>query len=322
LAQSAIRSQSPTARPLGVFTLGHYFTTGCPGGFLCYDFTVSCPNVAQTIPGAIAVKLPTVAPTGVVVFFSGAGGGEWWQRTSALVPPFFQSLLNRGLILIQVQWGNSGWLATILNGGTGQELLACRPATAIKWIHDVVYSPLGLYPPIGHCGFCLTGNSGGAAQIAYPLSSYGLDGMVNAMIPTSGPPLAAIAKGCLQYPGYGYDSSAQALIDISYGYNDAVFPGPCRRRDRIFYNTWVANSVETGGTDYYYPNTRVEVIVGGQDDPIIRNHASDYLNVLAHNQQPMLTWLLVPKMAHKIVESQDALLLNRRLTCAKTFSPV
>ena len=194
LVHSAIRSQSLTARPLGVFTLGHYNTTGCPGGFLCYDFTVSCPNVAQTIPGSIAVKLPTVAPTGVVVFFSGAGGGEWWQSTSALVPPFFQSLLNRGLILIQVQWGNSGWLATIPNGGTGQELLACRPATAIKWIHDVVYSPLRLNPPIGHCGFCLTGNSGGSAQIAYALSSYGLDGMVNAMIPTSGPPLAAIAS--------------------------------------------------------------------------------------------------------------------------------
>src|SRR2546430_345298 len=50
LVHNAIRSQSLTARPLGVFTLGQAFATGCPGGFTCWNFTDSCPNVAQTIP--------------------------------------------------------------------------------------------------------------------------------------------------------------------------------------------------------------------------------------------------------------------------------
>ena len=307
LVHSAVRSQSATTRPLGVFTLGRNFTTGCPTGFTCNQFTVACPNVLHTIPGAIAIQRPTARPAGMVVFFSGSGGDKWWQGRSTLVPPFFQSLLNKGLILVQLRWGSSGWIGTTLTGGTGQELLACRPATAIKWIHDTFYSPLGLTPETGKCGFCLTGNSGRGAAIAYVLASYGLDGMVNAMIPTSGPPLAALAKGCLQYPGYGYDSGGEALVDASYGYNDAASPGPCRLADHAYYNTWVANSVETGGSDYYYPNTRVEIIVGGQDNAIIRNHASDYFNVLVHNQQPMLTWLLVAKMAHPIIQSQDGL---------------
>src|SRR5205807_5993064 len=112
---------------------------------------VSCPNV-QPIPGAIAIRRPTGPATGMVVFFSGAGGGEWWQGTSTLVPPFFQSLLNKGLILVQVRWGGSGWLAAAPNEAAGQELLACRPATAIKWIHDTLYSPLRLTPPTGRCG--------------------------------------------------------------------------------------------------------------------------------------------------------------------------
>jgi hypothetical protein len=67
------------------------------------------------------------------------------------------------------------------------------------------------------------------------------------------------------------------------------------------------NSVETGGVDYNYPNTRVEIIVGGHDNAFIRNHASDYFRVLASNQQPMLGWVLVPKMAHPIIQSQDGL---------------
>ena len=89
LVHNAIHSQSLTARPLGVFTLGQAFATGCPGGFTCWNFTDSCPNVAQTIPGAIALKVPTVRPTGMVVFFSGAGaatGGKerqlWCRRFS------------------------------------------------------------------------------------------------------------------------------------------------------------------------------------------------------------------------------------------------
>src|SRR5260370_41597522 len=120
--------------------------------------------------------------------------------------------------------------------------------------------------------------------------------MVDAMIPASGPPLAALAKGCLQYPGYGYDAEGEAIVDSSYGYSDAVSPGPCRLAEQSFYNTWVENSVETGGVDYNYPNTRVEIIVGGHDNAFIRNHASDYFRVLASNQQPMLSWVLVPKM--------------------------
>jgi hypothetical protein len=306
LTRGAIHCQDVATRPLGVFTLSAR-TTDCPAGFTCNQFTVSCPNVRQVIPGAIAIRRPVVPIAGMVVFFSGSGGGKWWQGTSTLVPPFFQSLLTQGLILVQVRWGGSGWLSSASGEVAGQEALACRPATAIKWIHDTLYLPLRLTPPRGKCGFCLTGNSGGSAAIAYALSSYGLDGMVNAMVPTSGPPLAALAKGCLQYPGYGYDAGGQALIDSSYGYNDAVSPGPCRLNEQSFYNAWVMNSVETGGVDYYYANTRVKIIVGGHDSVIIRNHASDYFNVLAHNQQPMLTWLLVPNMGHPIIQSQDGL---------------
>jgi hypothetical protein len=184
--------------------------------------------------------------------------------------------------------------------------LASRPATVIKWVHDNMYGPLDLQPKLGQCGFCVTGNSGGAAQITYVISSYGIDNIVNAAIPTSGPPLAAISKGCLQEQGYAYDITKEHLIDFSYGYF-GMNAGPCAAHDPSFTDIWIANSVETGGIKYNYPTTRVHIIVGDRDNVIIRNHAYDYYEVLAQAWQPMLTWQLVPNMAHSIQDSTDGL---------------
>lgn len=53
--------------------------------------------------------------------------------------------------------------------------------------------------------------------------------------------------------------------------------------------------------------TRIQIIVGGQDNPTIRNHADDYFKVLQAAHQPMLTWQQVPRMAHQIEQSQEGL---------------
>jgi predicted esterase len=65
--------------------------------------------------------------------------------------------------------------------------------------------------------------------------------------------------------------------------------------------------VETGGASYNYPSTRIHIIVGGQDNVIIHNHADDYLRVLKAARQPMLTWQEVPRMGHQITQSQEGL---------------
>jgi hypothetical protein len=194
--------------------------------------------------------------------------------------------------LVQINWGDNGWLEATPGVESGQEALACRPATAIQWVHD----------NLAQGRFCITGNSAGASQITYVISSYGI--AADVVVPTSGPPMAALSKGCLDQPGYGYGNKDQ-LIDISYGFLDQT--GPCVAHDQTFTDTWIANSVETGGIRYNYPTTKVYIIIDGQDDVIIRNHASDYFQVLVQAQQPMLTWQVVPLMAHEITQSVDGL---------------
>jgi hypothetical protein len=290
-------------RPVGTFTLGMPRPAGCPSGFTCNAFTVSCPGIAKNETGMIADQKPVGHTKGVVMFFSGSEGSKWWSEEGTKASAFFQSLINDGFELVQVRWAR-GWLVSPDGAQSGQELLASRPATVIKWVHDKMYVPLGLQPSVGKCGFCVTGNSAGAAQITYAMSSYGIDKIVDAAIPTSGPPMAAMSKGCLQERGYAYVAGHARLIDLSYGFRSG---GPCAAHDPSFTDTWIANSNETGGTKYNYPTTRIQIIIGGQDNSLILNHARDYFQVLVRAQQPMLMWQLVPGMSHSIQASTDGL---------------
>ena len=296
-------ANTPAERPLGTFTLGTPRPAGCPSGFTCKTFTVICPGIAKNETGMIADQKPSGQIKGVVMFFSGSEGSKWWSEEGTGAPAFLQSLVNDGFELVQVRWAR-GWLVSPDGAQSGQELLASRPATVIKWVHDNMYVPLGLQPNVGKCGFCITGNSAGAAQITYAMSSYGMDKVVDVAIPTSGPPMAAISKGCLQEPGYAYAAGHARLIDLSYGFSDG---GPCAAHDPSFTDTWIANSDETGGTKYNYPRTRIQIIVGGQDNTVSVNHAKDYFQVLVRAQQPMLMWELVPGMSHAIQASKDGL---------------
>ena len=91
-------------------------------------------------------------------------------------------------------------------------MVSCRPAELINkvWLEHYrgpTRGAAGLDP--GECGFCVAGHSGGAAQIAYALSVGPLENKIEAAFPSSGPPMGAIKKGCMN----NHDSN-------QYGYGD------------------------------------------------------------------------------------------------------
>src|SRR5262245_18122807 len=137
------------------------------------------------------------------------------------------------------------------------------------------------------------------------LSTYGIDSIVDAAIPTSGPTHADISKGCLEEPGYGYDNADIGGIDLAYGFPSGG--GPCAAHDPSFTNIWIADSTETGGINYNYPNTRIHLIVGEQDKPAVINRVNDYYQVLLQAQQPLLTKQVVPRMSHTIQQDPNGL---------------
>jgi hypothetical protein len=294
--------------PLGTVTTTSAGDPSCPTGHTCQGIQVACPSVAQPARAFLATAQPTAPLRGLVMLTTGGGGTAWWSEASSLAASFVDTLRSDGFVVVQLRWVDP-WLASAPGEDAGSGHLACRPATVFKWVYDNQFTPLGLArTQVGRCGFCISGNSGGASQVSYALSFYGLDSILDAVIPTSGPPHAAQAKGCLRDPAdqaYWYDASASSTIDSSYGF--ASGQGPCANHDPGFVPRWNAESTDTGANDLFYPTTRVVVILGGQDTSSAPPHARDFAAAVTRAGSPYITVQVVPNMAHPIQQSADGL---------------
>ena len=165
--------------PLPMGSVSHVSSVTCTslfGSSVCYHATVSCPNTANI---GVMWGIRGSGRKGTVVFLGGAGGTIPYGNT------FYSQYAEADLASIEVAW-DSDWelagppyAANILNA-------ACRPATLINYLH----------PQITQEPFCAQGASGGAAQLAYSLSWYGLGSELTNVELLSGPVFSNIADGC------------------------------------------------------------------------------------------------------------------------------
>ncbi len=212
------------------------------------------------------------------------------------ITSFVRRLTTDGFKTVVIQWRDS-WLQSAEGEQVGPARLACRTATAIQWIHDNLYGQLGLAASPRTCGFCVTGNSGGASQAAYALSFYGLGGIIDGAVLSGGPPHAAIAQGCLGEKGYAYDQDAASKMDLSYGYLQG--DGPCERNDQSFAQHWRQDSVDVGGI-YSLPNTRLVFLFVSGDPTTGPAHGKAYLARLRSAGSPYVSSAIVRGEVHTI----------------------
>lgn len=308
--------QATTDAPLPLGTLGLTGLTAldCPPGYDCTGIGVSCPGVTNTEKGFIAVAPGVGTPKGVIMLFTGGQGDRWWTAASAENAAFAEDLRAEGFTTVQVKWKN--WLISSKGNDAGTAHLACRPATVINYVHTNYYLPLGVTPPAtGVCGFCITGNSGGSSQVSYALSHYGLDTILDAVVPTEGPPHSVLEKACVRQAGseeYFYPDGTRHFIDRGFGYFDKN--GPCYRQDVSFAPRWQAESVSTGGNDYYHSETRVHLILSTDG---MRPHANDYIGRLQAAATPMLDVTDLPNTPHDIMSTAEG---RAALWAALTYS--
>jgi hypothetical protein len=283
-----------SALPVGTFVLDSSSST-------MDTFTVTCSGVRASLGGTLLIQRATGSPRGLVMFFSGSYGTTAWSTNSSS-NTWLTGLAAAGYEVVQLEWSAPGWEPAGVGEDAGQAHVACRPATAIRWVHDNLYSSLHVpAASAGVCGFCITGNSGGASQVSYALAYYGLGPILNGVFPTSGPPHAAIAKGCVQQAGYDYGPLALQIIDSSNGYFNGT--GPCSRHDSTFTARWNQESVDTNGSSYYYGTTRVHFIFGASDTQTAKQHAEDYIARLTGAGSPMVSQQTITGMAHEVTQS-------------------
>lgn len=292
---------SATPLPLGTIQPAPATNAECPAGYVCSGLEVMCPGVTNSAKGYLAVAAHTQGtPRGLIMFFTGARGTNWWSSRSEAYT-LAEELRALGFTIAQVRWEDS-WLVSSPGNDAGTARLGCRPATVIRHVYDNYYLPLGVrLSRIGQAGFCVTGNSGGASQVSYALSHYGLENILNVVIPTGGPPHSALAKSLLNNPGeegYWYSLDTRRFIDEGFGFSDGNGPGA--RQDPAFTSRWLAESVATGGSDYNHPTTRIHFIIGENDATGQQVVSSDYSNRLRSEGSPFVTVEIVPDTPHSI----------------------
>jgi hypothetical protein len=289
--------------PLGTLTLNGQSDPAVPAGYSSLGYVVSCPGVAQDARGFLAVAAHRGIPRGVIVFCTGGGGMGYWSDHLPEAHAMAEELRDMGFTIVQVRWGVN-WLETIAGNEAGQAHLGCRPATVFKHIYETYYAPLGVLPSrIGEAGFCITGNSGGASQVGYALTHYGLDDILDVVIPTGGPPHSALAKSCMTNAderGYWFDLGTRQFIDRGFGF---YMNGPAARQDAAFIPRWQEESHSTGGNDYVHPKTRVHFIIGGNDRGM-QTIGGDYFQRLRSEGTPHLAWEIAPNTPHLVISTE------------------
>jgi hypothetical protein len=277
-------------------------------GTRCISFVVTCPELGEPTRGRMIIEEPDVAVRGTIAMFSG-GVGQGFTPTNATrddgTVPEFRRLLNEvrdsGFRLVQVMW-DEGWTTGSPESDEGLGKLACRPATATAWIADNLTdegTPL-----------CAGGGSGGAAQVSYMLSHYGLDERLSLAVPYSGNWMGHIDIGCLDDDpinrDFHYSDRAREFMDVSMGYPGGE--GPCTNRDESARAAFEDASIAGGGNDYVHPNTMVWIILGGADQVGALPQGHAYYERLAREGSPLLRIDIlsgVPHGVNRVSEGAD-----------------
>ncbi|MFT5285458.1 MAG: hypothetical protein ACI8TQ_001623 [Planctomycetota bacterium] len=161
----------------------------------------SCPSGSGNFPnttcvvlriesedtGALDVEVRIIEPAastpliGTVLLSSG-GPGELFYSETAGGDLLITELLAAGHRVVDRRW-SAGWFST----GEGVKQQSVRYATLLNWVHENVHTT---------GTFCATGNSAGAAEIAYALTTWDLSSILDRVVLTSGPPFSRLDFAC------------------------------------------------------------------------------------------------------------------------------
>lgn len=256
----------------------------------CYSFSTSSNLVEQSKAGVIKIDEPLGKVKGTVVMYSGNLGtyffGDWSYGADLIA-----ELRSQGYRTIQVKW-DKGWFIGSKGKYEGFKKLAVHPATVTNYIYKTFAEK--------EKPFVLFGGSGGAAQISYMLSSYGIDKIANVAIAYGGFWMGRLDIGCFDKDSINdymhYSDIAKSNIDLSFGF-DSLTKGPCSLCNTDYTNLYKTSSISFGG-NYYYPKTRVFLIFAGNDEVGALNQGLTYYRELIAAKSPFVEMRVLEGVQH------------------------
>jgi len=255
--------QSGNPAPLGtVVAQSETCPAGGVAGTKCYRLTVSCPGISD-IHAEVKSSAPSDKASGTIVFIGGGGATEFYEGYT-FGTSIIDSVVQSGYTAAQIDFPDAslGWLT----GPGGGRALACRIATAFRWMYDSVHLDGAAAPFCGH------GESAGSTALAFSLSHYGMASFFSMVEAAAGPPLARIDNGCLCHQPVIAGPCSATLIPQCYEPDvkaivDATYPAPlCSQGSDSEAVTFIHDSVLSGSdTLLAFPNTDVHQLFGDND---------------------------------------------------------
>lgn len=171
----------------------------------CQEMSIECPALNPLRVTVLVSRPPVgVVVRGTVVLGTGGGGTGFYEGSPAS-GAMVERLRVAGFVVVQRAW-ERGWHLTT----AGMAGAACRYATLLQWVRDNVHAT---------GGFCATGNSAGSAEIAFSLSRYGMDAVLDFAVPTGGPPVGRMDEACPATQSSTWPGQCAALL--------SQYPGAC-----------------------------------------------------------------------------------------------
>ena len=270
----------------------------CPSSS-CLSFEVESDDLVESASGRIVVSEPVGDIRGTVVSFSGGGGTGLSGNEQTMI-----AWSEAGFRLVRIQWEKNWWEGA--SETEGFAALACRPATVTNWVADNLVDdgqPL-----------CVEGGSGGAGQVAYGLTHYGLEDRISLAVPWTGFWMGRIDLGCLDNDPRNaelhYGDQARRAIDLSYGFS-ADEDGPCFRRDEALRSAFAEASLSVDA-DLYYPNTLVWHVLAGADQVGALGQGLTYYDAMLRAGSPQVRGDVLSGLGHGLAGPTDAGILKIR----------
>lgn len=259
----------------------------------CYRFSSSSLQVFENKNGIIKIDEPEGAIIGTIAMYTGGMGTNFYSDYKP-GKNLIEESLSKGYRIIQIKW-NEGWFKGSMENQEGFRKLAVHPATITQFIFENFVEE--------DKPFILFGSSGGAAQIAYMLSFYGIDNIADKAIVFAGFWMGRLDIGCFDNNPLNsqlhYSERARSAIDQSLGFNSDI-KGPCELRDTSYYDIYKNSSISYGG-NYYYPNTSINLVYGGNDQVGALNQGLTYYEQLATARSPSVHMQIIEGAGHGIL---------------------
>ena len=263
-------------------------------GAICMTLTIeSLANPVATLELRVVDPAAGVPLLGTVILGSGGLGAEFLTDSPGGLE-LSNALLAAGFRIVDRRW-EAGWI----QGQTNVLHQSARFAVLADWVRSNLHTTGAM---------CVFGNSGGAAEIAYSLTSWEGDDLFDVAVMASGPPLTRLDYLCETPASAAWAAQCASLVApglLACG-QPTCEPEPTNPLCPLLPanplpGQLLAESILRPGADLDYPTTVVQVLLGAQDCTSAVPLALLYLNAVTSP----IGLGIVPNTPHELFSTQE-----------------